>query len=390
MSNSIYNFDEIVDRHNTHAVKVDHCPAPDVIPMWVADMDFKAAPCIMDALRKRLEHGVFGYVNVPQEFYDSITGWFDRRHHWKIDRNLIEYTTGVVPALSAVIKGITTPGDNVVILTPIYNCFFSSIRNNGCNIVEVPLLYGDDYRYTINFEALEQALSHERTTALLFCNPHNPAGRVWTRQELQHVSDLCIKHGVRVISDEIHCELTMPGVEYTPFASISQQAADNCITCGSPSKSFNIAGLQAAFIVCCNQEVKDAVDKAININEVCDINPFGLEAFMAAYNEGEDWIKQLNTYIAGNYNLMHKMMSEQLPQFHITPLEGTYLAWIDVRNTGMTSEEVTQRILDKGKVLVNDGLMYGQAGNGFIRVNLATPRQVVEEATTRIIAAMRD
>ena len=389
MKNEKFNFDELVDRHNTHSVKWDKCESDDVIPMWVADMDFKSAPRIIDALKERLEHGVFGYASVPEEFYTSIINWFERRHNWKIDSNLIDYTTGVVPAIDAVLRAITKPGENVVMLTPIYNCFFTCIYSNNCNAVEVPLTYNDDYSYSIDFEALDKALSDDNTHTLLFCNPHNPAGRVWTRDEMLKVNDLCLKHGVTVISDEIHCEMVMPGHYYTPFASISQDAQNNCITCGSPSKSFNIAGLQAAFIVSNNPDIKTKVNKALIDNQVCSINPFGLEAFMAAYNHGESWILQFNDYICGNFQLMRDMMNKELPAFHITPMEGSYLVWIDITPTGMTSAQVTQKILDDGKVIVNDGAMYGKAGNGFIRINIATQRSVVEEATRRIINAMK-
>ena len=389
MTNDKFNFDEIVDRHGTHSVKWDKCESNDIIPMWVADMDFKAAPCIIDAMRDRLEHGIFGYANVPEEFYTSIINWFQRRHNWTINRDWIEYTTGVVPAFDAVLKAITKPGENVVVLTPVYNCFFTCIESNKCKTVEVPLTYNDNYAYTIDFKALEQALSDNNTHTLLFCNPHNPAGRVWTKDELLEVNKLCIKHGVTVISDEIHCEMMMPGYHYTPFASISAEAQNNCITCGSPSKSFNIAGLQAAFITCSNPIQKALINQALIDNQVCSINPFGLEAFMAAYNHGESWILQFNEYLAGNFNLMCDMMNKELPQFHITPIEGTYLAWINVTPTGMTSAQVTQKILDDGKVLVNDGAMYGKAGDGFIRINLATPRSLVKEATQRIINAMK-
>lgn len=389
MNNDIFNFDEIVDRRGTHSVKWDHCPSDEVIPMWIADMDFKAAPCIMDALRKRLEHGVFGYANVPEEFYTSIINWFERRHNWIIDRKWIEYTTGVVPAISAVLKAVTKPGEKVVVLTPIYNCFFTCIECNQCQPVEIPLTYCSDYSYSIDYVALNNALACDNTHTLLFCNPHNPAGRVWRKEELVKVNELCLKHGVQIISDEIHCEMMMPGVHYTPFASISKEAQDNCITCGSPSKSFNIAGLQAAFITSSNPDVKAKINHALIENQVCAINPFGLEAFMAAYNYGESWIEQFNEYIAGNFNLMKEMIEKELPAFHITPIEGSYLAWIDVTPTGMTSADVTKKILDDGKVLVNDGAMYGKAGEGFIRVNLATQRSVVEEATRRIIKAMK-
>lgn len=389
MTNEKFNFDEIVDRHNTHAVKWDLCPSDDVIPMWVADMDFKAAPCIMKALKQRLEHGVFGYANVPEEFYTSIINWYERRHNWKIDREWIDYTTGVVPAISAVLRAITKPGEKVVVLTPVYNCFFTCIESNQCTPAEVPLVYNDDYSYSINYKALEQAIVDDNAHTLLFCNPHNPAGRVWRKEELVKVNDLCLKHGVTVISDEIHCEMVMPDVHYTPFASISQEAQDNTITCGSPSKSFNIAGLQAAFITSSNPSIKADINKALIDNQVCSINPFGLEAFIAAYNHGESWIEQFNEYIAGNFQVMCDMMTKELPSFHITPMEGTYLAWVDVTSTGMTSAEVTKKILDDGKVMVNDGAMYGKAGEGFIRINLATPRTLVEEGINRIIKAMK-
>ena len=390
MNNERFNFDEIIDRHHTHSVKWDQCPSDDVIPMWIADMDFKAAPCIMDALKQRLEHGVFGYAQVPEEFYTSIINWFDRRHNWHIHREWIEYTTGVVPAIDAVLKAGTKPGENVVILTPIYNCFFTCIESNKCTPVEVPLSYdNDDYSYSIDYEALDKVLADDNTHTLLFCNPHNPAGRVWRKDELLKVNELCLKHGVTVVSDEIHCEMMMPGEHYTPFASISEEAQAHCVTCGSPSKSFNIAGLQAAFIVSSNSRIKGDINKALIDNQVCAINPFGLEAFMAAYNHGESWIDQFNEYIAGNFALMSEMMEKELPAFHITPMEGSYLAWIDVTPTGMTSAEVTKKLLDDGKVMVNDGIMYGKAGDGFIRINLATQRAVVEEATRRIIKAMR-
>ena len=390
MSNEKFNFDEMINRRDTHSVKWDQCPSDDVIPMWIADMDFKAAPCIMEALKKRLEHGVFGYANVPNEFYLSIINWFERRHNWTIKQEWIEYTTGVVPAISAVIKAITKPGENVAVLTPVYNCFFTCIESNHCNVLEVPLTYDKSaYCYSIDYDALDQALALDNTHTLLFCNPHNPAGRVWNKEELVKVNELCLKHNVTVISDEIHCEMMMPGVHYTPFASISQEAQNNCITCGSPSKSFNIAGLQAAFVVSNNPETKARINQALIEHQVCAINPFGLEAFIAAYNHGESWIEQFNEYIAGNFNLMKEMMEAEIPNFHITPIEGSYLAWVDVTPTGMTSAEVTKKLLDDAKVLVNDGAMYGKAGDGFIRINLATQRSVVKEATQRIINAMK-
>ena len=233
---------------------------------------------------------------MPQSYYDAITGWFARRHGWNIDKDWIIYTSGVVPALSAIIKALTVPGDKVLIQTPVYNCFFSSIRNNGCEIVESPLIYTDN-TYSIDFEDLESKASDPKVKAMILCNPHNPAGRVWSRDELIRIGEICIRYDVVVIADEIHCELVMPGYEYTPFASISEEFSRHSVSCVSPSKAFNIAGLQIANIVCADAGRRAKIDRAININEVCDVNPFGVIALQAAYNEGAEWLDQLLEYI---------------------------------------------------------------------------------------------
>ena len=292
-----YNFDKIVPRRGTNSVKWDVAKEDGVIPMWVADMDFQAAPCIRQALKERMDHGVFGYTLVPNSYYESIISWFDRRHQWKIDRNWILYTSGVVPAISAIIKALTEPGDKVLVQTPVYNCFFSSIRNNGCTTAENALVRKGN-SYEIDFDDFERQAADEKTKVFLLCNPHNPAGRVWTPDELNRMNDICLKHGVRVIADEIHCELVMPGYKFTPFAAVSKACQDNCITTNSPTKSFNIAGLQIANIITNNDTIKRKIDRAININEVCDVNPFGVIALQAAYNEGESWIDQLNLYLS--------------------------------------------------------------------------------------------
>ena len=235
-----FNFDKLTQRRGTNSYKWDETDDPDVIPVWVADMDFETAPCIVRALQERVAHGIFGYTFVPESYYEAVTSWFQRRHHWRIDRSWIEYTSGVVPALSATIKALTQPGDKVLVQTPVYNCFFSSIRNNGCEIVESPLQRSAN-TYVINFDDLEQKLSDPAVKLFVLCNPHNPAGRVWTPDELRRMNDLCLHHNVRVVSDEIHCELTMPGYTYTPFASVSDECLNNSVTLNSPSKSFNTA-----------------------------------------------------------------------------------------------------------------------------------------------------
>lgn len=379
-----YDFDEIVNRRGTNSVKWDEVKEEGVIPMWVADMDFKAAPCILKALKKRVEHGVFGYTIVPDSYYESIISWFDRRHQWHIERDWIIYTSGVVPAISAIIKALTEPGDKVLVQTPVYNCFFSSIRNNGCTIAENALVRKGN-SYEIDFDDFERQAADEKTKVFLLCNPHNPAGRVWKPEELSRMNDICLRHGVKVIADEIHCELVMPGHEFTPFAAISKACQDNCITTNSPTKLFNIAGLQIANIISSKAEDHRKINRAININEVCDVNPFGVIALQAAYNEGEDWIEQLNAYLWENYLTLKAFFRDDLPQLEVIDLEGTYLVWVNVRATGMTGDELTEKLLKEGKVFVNRGTMYGKAtGADYIRINIAMPRSLMLEGLERL------
>lgn len=385
----MFDFDTPVLRRNTNSYKWDSNEvATDVLPMWVADMDFKTAPCIIDALHNRVEHGVFGYVSVPNSYYDAVINWFARRHDWSIKRDWIQYTSGVVPAISAIIKGLTCPGDEVIVMTPVYNCFFSSIRNNGCTAVQCPLVY-DNQTYHIDYNALESCASGDNAKMLLLCNPHNPAGRVWTRDELINIGEICCRHNVIVVSDEIHCELVMPGYKYTPFASISASMQDICITCNSPSKSFNTAGLQIANIVCSNPEWQSRIDRAINDNEVCDVNPFGVEGLIAAYNQGEQWLTELCQYLHGNYKLVKDFFESNLPDYPITTLEATYLVWIDCRVTGKTSDEIIKLLIDDAKVMLNGGAMYGTAGEGFVRLNIACPRDRLDEALNRMLPVLR-
>lgn len=377
-----HNFDLVPSRWNTNSYKYDSAPNQEIIPLWVADMDFPTAPVVQEAILRRAQHPIFGYVKVPESFYQSTMNWFAHRHGWTIPRDAFIYTSGVVPAISAIIQGICKPGDKVLVQTPVYNCFFSSIRNSGCERVDSPLIY-EDGTYRIDFEDFEQKASDPGVKVFLMCNPHNPAGRVWTREELTRLGEICLKHQVFVISDEIHCELVMPGYKYTPFASLSQEFMQNSAVCISPSKSFNIAGLQIANIIIADAEIQKKVDKAININEVCDVNPFGVEALQAAYTpEGEEWLMQLNDYIAGNYEYLCAFFLQELPQFPVTKLEGTYLAWIDVSSLNESSEQLEERLMEQQKVWINAGSMYGT--EGFIRINLACPRATLEEGLKRL------
>ncbi len=383
-----YNFDEIIPRRGTNSYKWDSAGDADVLPMWVADMDFRTAPPVVEALRKRVEHGIFGYVRVPDAYYAAVTNWFARRHDWQIEKEWIIYTTGVVPALSAVIKALTIPGDKVMVQTPVYNCFFSSIRNNGCGMIANPLIYRNG-TYQIDFADLEQKAADPSVKVLLLCNPHNPAGRVWTKQELTRIGDICIRNNVWVVADEIHCELVFPGHTYIPFASISQEFLMHSVTCTSPSKAFNLAGLQIANIISADTDIRTKIDKAININEVCDVNPFGVEALMAAYNDGEEWLEELKQYLFANYNYLRVYFEEYLPEFPVATLEGTYLVWADCSVLNQSSDETVKTLLEKEKLWVNEGSLYGEAGEGFIRINIACPRQQLIEGLNRLRRALK-
>jgi cystathionine beta-lyase len=382
-----YDFDKIVPRRHSGSYKWDSIPE-DALPLWVADMDFEVAPAIKKALADRVTHGVFGYTQIDDSYYEAVISWYQRRHQWTIDRRWMLYTSGVVPAISCSIKALTLPGENVLVQTPVYNCFFSSIRNQGCQIVESPLVRKDD-SYVVDWDDFERKCADEKTTAFLLCNPHNPGGRVWTREELAKMGAICAKHHVFVISDEIHCELVMPGYKFTPFAAVSDENLRNSVTLSSPSKSFNTAGLQIANIICKDDEIRRRIDRVINIFEVCDVNPFGPVALKAAYNESEDWLDALNEYIWGNYQLLKDTFAQQLPSLKVTKLEGTYLAWVDISSLRMTSDAVTKKLLDEGHVFVSSGTLYGkEAGEGFIRINLACPRSVLKVGLDRIVRTL--
>lgn len=380
-----FDFDTLIERRGTNSYKWDSDPNADVLPMWVADMDFKTAPCIIEALERRVAQGIFGYVKVPESYYSSILDWFYRRHNWKINNERIIYTIGVVPAISAVIKALSKPGDGVILQTPAYNCFFSSVRNNKCQVIENPLIpvpSSDEsgkgrFSYQIDYKNLEALAEEPNTTLLILCNPHNPTGRVWTRDELERIKEICHKNGVIVISDEIHCELTHPGYDYIPYATIDNRA----IICCSPSKAFNTAGLQIANIICPDIETQNKIDRAINDNEVCDVNPFGVVGLQAAYDEGEEWLKELNEYLYSNFKFLVDTLETRMPNLKICSSESTYLAWIDIRPLGISSGEVEEYARKKGKVWINSGGLYG--GEGYIRINYACPRRRLAEGLDR-------
>lgn len=387
-----YDFSRPTDRRGTDSYKWDSAPEADIIPLWVADMDFETFPAITEALQRRVAHGIFGYTRVPEAYYEAVCRWFGKHHGWHINREDIIYTSGVVPAVSAVIKALTLPGDQVIVQGPVYNCFFSSIRNNGCETVSNSLIYNkEELRYEIDFDDLERKLAHERARLMLICNPHNPGGRVWTRDELTRVAELCRKYGVRVVSDEIHCELTLYDNEYVPFGSLPDELSHGSITCCSPSKAFNTAGLQIANIVCRDAEVRNRIDRAININEVCDVNPFGVIALQAAYSdEGYEWLTQLRAYISSNYDLLRERFARELPKCKVMRMEGTYLAWIDCSELHISSDEIEEMLMHENKVWVNAGSMYGAEGAAFIRINMACTSELLNEGITRIVNGLGD
>lgn len=378
-------FDQAPDRRGTGSYKWDSTSDPDVIPLWVADMDFKTAPVVEEALIKRVEHGIFGYTLVGNAYYDALKGWFHSRHGYDIEVKNVIYTSGVVPAISAIIKALTKPGEGVIVQTPVYNCFFSSIRNNGCRLEDAPLsrvnLEDGQFTYKMDYEALERVAAKEDVRLMLLCNPHNPAGRAWTRDELAKVAEICRRNNVTVVSDEIHCELTMPGYEYVPYATVDESS----IVCLSPSKAFNTAGLQIANIVCPDSEIRTRVDKAININEVCDVNPFGPVALVASYSEeGKKWLDALREYLSENYMMLFELFHKELPECPVTKLEATYLPWIDVSSLHLNSTEIEEEMMKEAKVWVNCGDMYGT--DGYIRINIACPRDRLAEGLRRVIS----
>lgn len=387
-----YDFSRPTERRGTDSYKWDSAPEADIIPLWVADMDFETFPGITEALQRRVAHGIFGYTRVPEAYYEAVCNWFGKHHGWHINREDIIYTSGVVPAVSAVIKALTLPGDQVIVQGPVYNCFFSSIRNNGCEMVSNSLIYNkEELHYEIDFDDLERKLAHERARLMLICNPHNPGGRVWTRDELTRVAELCHKYSVRVVSDEIHCELTLYDNEYVPFGSLPDELSRGSITCCSPSKAFNTAGLQIANIVCRDTEVRNRIDRAININEVCDVNPFGVIALQAAYSdEGYEWLTQLRAYISSNYDLLRERFARELPKCKVMRMEGTYLAWIDCSELHISSDEIEEMLMHENKVWVNAGSMYGTEGTAFIRINMACTSELLNEGITRIVNGLGD
>ncbi len=386
-----YDFDFTTEAapRGTCSVKWDGCDEG-VIPMWVAEMDFPAAPCILEALRKRVDKGVFGYTEVPGSYYDAVVDWFGRRHGWKVSRDQIIPVQGIVPATSIAIKALTEPGDKVVFNVPAYNCFFHNITNQGCELSGSALVWNaEQKRYEMDFEDIERRCADPAAKVFLLCNPHNPSGRLWSREELLRLGQICFRHGVKVVSDEIHCEITAPGLSYVPFASISEEFARNSISFVSPTKGFNLAGVQIANIISANEDFRARMDRVINIWEHCDVNQFGIVALQAAYSdEGAAWLSQMNAIVHGNYLALSSLFEKEFPAVRVPVLEATYLLWLDFSPLDLDGKTVSEYLLANNKVRINDGEMYG--GPGCCRINLACPEATMKEGLRRIAEGLHN
>ncbi|MDF2884238.1 MAG: patB1 [Clostridiaceae bacterium] len=378
-----YNFDEIIDRRNTNSVKWDMSKEEDILPMWIADMDFKTADPIIKALEKRVQHGIFGYAGIPAAYYEAEVSWWDRRHNFKIKKEWIEVSTGVIPSLSAIVQAFTEPGDKVLIQSPVYNYFNTSITNNKCEIVLNELKYNGEH-YEIDFDDFEKKASDTKVKIFILCSPHNPVGRVWSKNELMRLGEICIKHNVLVVVDEAHRDLVYRGNKHIPFASISEEFLMNSITCTAPSKTFNIAGLKTSNIITANEGYRKKVNRSLNINEAIEPNAFGIEALIAAYNEGEHWLNQLLDYLEGNRDYLITFLNERIPKLKAVKPEATYLIWINCRSLCISSKELSKKILEQGHMIINDGVTYGEAGEGFIRINIACPRKLLIDGLERL------
>lgn len=376
-----YNFDTPVNRRNTDSVK--WAVAENELPMWVADMDFKTAPEITEALAKRVEHGVFGYSVALDEWYDAYINWWDKRHGLKISREELIFCTGVVPAISSVVRKLTTPAEKVVVQTPCYNIFFNSIYNNGRNIYPSPLKY-DGLNYTMDFEDLEEKLADPQTTLMILCNPQNPVGKIWDKETLAKVGELCAKHHVTVVSDEIHCDLTDPDKGYVPFASASETCRDISVTCIAPTKTFSIPGIQTAAVVVPNPVLRHKVNRGLNTDEVAEANSFAQIAAITAFEKGGEWLDEARAYIYENKKRVAQFLKDEIPEIVLTPSEATYLLWLNCGAFTDDAGEFADFMRKETGLYVSKGGQYGDCGKTFLRMNIACPRVTLEDGLARL------
>ena len=383
---SSYNFDEIISRRGTGSEKWD--VAENELPMWVADMDFRTAPEIIEALERRVQHGIFGYTGVTPDWYAAYQNWWKTQHGFEIRREWLIFTTGVVPAISSLVRRLTLPAEKVLIQTPVYNIFFNSIVNNGRVPLESPLTPKNG-RYEIDFGQLEHDLADPQTTLMLLCNPQNPGGRAWRANELCEIARLAKKYGVTVISDEIHCDLTRPGVQYIPFAAVSDEAAQSSVTCISPSKAFNLAGLHSAAVFVPNGNLRNRVSRGLNNDEVAEPNAFAICGAVAALKEGGPWLSALREYLEQNYRTARRFIRENLPQLQPFDEDATYLLWTDARKLPRNGTGLAPFIRKETGLYISGGSQYGKAGEGFVRLNFACPAARLTDGLNRLAAGVK-
>ncbi|KKO54234.1 MalY/PatB family protein [Paenibacillus sp. DMB20] len=386
------NFDLTIDRNRTASLKWDHLRSvfgvEDVLPMWVADMDFAAPPAVVRAMHERVEHGVFGYTLQTDSYRDAIAAWMKKRHGWNVASEWIQFCPGVVPAMHLMVEAFTEPGDQVLIQTPVYPPFYRVVEDHGRELVQNPLKQDAQGNYAIDFEDLERSLSGDRVKMMILCSPHNPVGRVWSREELTRIAELCQRHDVLVISDEIHADLVYGPGAHTPFASLSEDAAQRSFICTAPSKTFNIAGLNTANIIIPNDSNRRKFGMAIERYSLGSITPLGVAATEAAYREGGEWLDALLAYVRGNMEYMRDYLHRYLPEIKMNLPEATYLLWLDFRELGMDDKELNRFLIENAKLGLNSGASFGKNGNGFMRLNAACTRATIEEAMSRLNSAV--
>lgn len=373
-------FDKEIDRKNTGSMKWDVSEGE--LPMWVADMDFETAPEITEAMIKRAKHGVFGYTLIQDDWYEAYQNWWKNRHQFEIKKEWLLFCTGVVPAISSIIRKMTTVAENVVVMTPVYNIFFNSILNNGRNVLESKLIYKAGV-YQIDFEDLEEKLANPQTSMLLLCNPHNPVGKIWDKDTLEKIGELCIKHHVLVLSDEIHCDITRQGKEYIPFASVSDSCKYNSITCVAPTKTFNLAGIQTSAVIVPNETIRHKVNRGLNTDEVAEPNVFAAIAPVAAFNYGAKWLDELREYLWENRNYVEQYVKNEIPDLSAVEADATYLLWLDCRKITENSSKLCRFLRKETGLYVSSGRAY-RNGNGFLRINLACQKEKVIDGMERL------
>ena len=387
-----YNFDEVIDRSNSDCSKIENLKPlfgrEDIIPLWVADMDFKSPPAITRALMKRVEHGVFGYTVQSDEYFNSIINWLNRRYNWKTNKNDINYVPGVVKGFSIAIEEFTEVGDNIIIQPPVYHPFRIMTKSLNRNVVNNPLVL-ENGQYRMDFDGLRKIVSEKKCKMLIFCNPHNPGGRVWSIEELKELSEICFENEILVVSDEIHSDLALPGFIHTPFAKVSAEAENNSITLMAPSKTFNIAGIVSSYAVISNKEIRDKYHSFLKKRGLDEGNLFAYTATVSAYNECDVWLDEMLNYVQSNVDFVDSYLKNNIPEIKAILPEASFLIWLDCRSLNLSQNELVKLFVDKAGLALNDGSIFGPGGEGFMRLNVGSPKSILEKALSNLKNACR-